>query len=70
MLPKHVHSFGNDHLGKPHFKSLFVHSPFGGGTLARMVLGTYLDKNCPSSNEHLFDYAGMGGVTAICAVPK
>ena len=33
----------------------------GGGvsTLARMVWGTYLEKNCPSSNGHLLDCGGV-----------
>ena len=40
---------------------LFGHCPFGGGvsTLARMVWGTYLEKNCPSSNGHLLDCGGV-----------
>ena len=39
---------------------LFGHCPFGGGvsTLARMVWGSYLEKNCPSSNGHLVDCGG------------
>ena len=33
----------------------------GGGvsTLAKMVLGTYLEQNCPSSNGHLVDCGGV-----------
>ena len=33
---------------------------FGGvSTLARMVWGTYLEKNCPSSNGHSLDCGGV-----------
>ena len=37
------------------------HCPFGGGvlTLARMVWGTFLEKNFPSSNGHLLDFGGV-----------
>ena len=28
-------------------------------TPARMVWGTYLEKNCPSSNGHLLDFGGL-----------
>ena len=40
---------------------LFGHCPFGGGvsTLARMVWGTYLEKNCLSSKGHLLDCGGV-----------
>ena len=30
----------------------------GGATLARMVWGTYLEKNCPSSKGHLLGFGG------------
>ena len=42
-------------------QGLFGHCPNGGGvsTLARMVWGTYFEKNCPCSKGHLL---GLGGL--------
>ena len=53
--------------GKPHWRSLAANlgiARLGRGvlTLARMVWGTYLEKNCLSSNGHFLD---CGGVTML-----
>ena len=41
-------------------QGLFGHCPNGGvSTLARMVWGTYFEKNCPCSKGHLL---GLGGL--------
>ena len=50
--------------GSPHENvatSIWALPVWGGGvsTLARMVWGTYLEKNCPSSNGHLLDCGGV-----------
>ena len=50
--------------GSPHKNvatSIWALPVWGGGvsTLARMVWGTYLEKNCPSSNGHLLDCGGV-----------
>ena len=51
-------------LGKPHSNSCPGHLGIarkGGGvsTLARMVWGTFLEKNLPRSNGHLLGFGGV-----------
>ena len=53
-----------EHLGKPpqiHAAGIWALPVRGGGvsTLARMVWGTFLEKNLPRSNGHLLGFGGV-----------